>query len=1115
MAFRITAPTRSSKIWVPPAPMWNSKCVSIPVALNAEAFYTIANGTRTSLGSLPIPASYFSGRDIDPTGGQDNISFAGIYASHRNGSQFTATFDEFMVEIPTAPIFEAHVNFMSDQLNNDSGGVIEAPTAMKRTLGRLSVRIRLPRAMLMDGETGIPVYRSMPHIWQGAIPTELGETAWATTIIRLTTRQNWRAPLSIFKGIISAIILGAAQWAGQPRGNELVWEMEIPNGTYDVTIGLGDGGSDIDSRHSAAVEGFTVVPAFVPSPGENRSGTITVAVTDGLLTVNGIGGFNSKINYIDVVESTGTAVSGVLSFDPVTTGETLETGTGGTFSSTLSGSGATTIGLVIDDNINPSDKTATGTNDWLALPATVGIGQVDFAMDATNFSEGETRSNTIIATAQGFQPASLTADLTVTAAPIVPISAPFRMNIAGGEVVKGSDTFVAEDLAYLVERDGPSETSITSYTPNPGDTDLYFPRRFNPDFGYAFPIANGNYTVAVHMVENYFEVAGERIFDVILEGNVVVDDIDLAASFGKGVLNLATFDVEVLDGELNIDFLASVNNGIVQAIEILPVALSNETDILTFFLDDQTNAANIDSDAHTIDIEVANGTDLAALAPVITVSDGASVNPASGEITDFSVGAIPYTVTAEDLTTTQNWEVTVTEAALPNTAPSITSAATASVGENQTSAIDVEATDDNDIEGPGLQYALTGLIDDALFEIDVVTGVVVFSAAPDFESPTDTGQDNVYNIQVTVTDSQNLTAVQDIAITVTDVAETDATLVINEIMLDPTAVIDAEGEWFELYNPGLEDVDVNGWIITDNDSDSHTISNGGPLLVPALGYLVLGNNSDVGTNGGKIVNYEYNGITLANGGDEIVLVDAAANEIDRVEYDTANFPIQQGASLALNNPTDDNALGANWSAASGVFGTGDMGTPGVSNSGKANESPEISALASLEVEENQTAVVDIDVTDDADSEGSGITYSFGGGLDDVLFALDSATGDLTFLTEPDFEVPTDDGANNVYDVQVVVKDAGNLTDTQVMAITVTDIDETLTFEAHINFQDNPSSTTPPTGYLADYGKQFGNASVDPKCRYLSIRMEAFRDRPSLRCLRRGGEQLHGGRPSAT
>ncbi|MEX0290722.1 MAG: hypothetical protein AB3N14_16575, partial [Flavobacteriaceae bacterium] len=32
------------------------------------------------------------------------------------------------------------------------------------------------------------------------------------------------------------------------------------------------------------------------------------------------------------------------------------------------------------------------------------------------------------------------------------------------------------------------------------------------------------------------------------------------------------------------------------------------------------------------------------------------------------------------------------------------------------------------------------------------------------------------------------------------------------------------------------------------------------------------------------------------------------------------------------------------------------------------------------------------------------------------------------------------------------------------------------YEAHINFQNDPASTTPPTGYLADYGREFGFSS---------------------------------------
>ena len=111
-----------------------------------------------------------------------------------------------------------------------------------------------------------------------------------------------------------------------------------------------------------------------------------------------------------------------------------------------------------------------------------------------------------------------------------------------------------------------------------------------------------------------------------------------------------------------------------------------------------------------------------------------------------------------------------------NTAPTITSATTASGAENQTSAIDVDSTDDTDSEGAGLTYNFTstgvGLgIDNSDFTLDPTTGVVTFTSVPGFETPVGANGDNVYLIQVTVTDSGALTTVQAITITVTEVAE--------------------------------------------------------------------------------------------------------------------------------------------------------------------------------------------------------------------------------------------------------------------------------------------------------------------------------------------------------
>ena len=158
-------------------------------------------------------------------------------------------------------------------------------------------------------------------------------------------------------------------------------------------------------------------------------------------------------------------------------------------------------------------------------------------------------------------------------------------------------------------------------------------------------------------------------------------------------------------------------------------------------------------------------------------------------------------------------------------------------------------------------------------------------------------------------------------------------LVINEIMQNPSAVTDGNGEWFEIYNDTNAAIDIDGYTIRDDGSDTHRINNGGPLMVPAFGYVVLGPNADQGTNGGAPVDYAYGGgWFLSNSADEVILEDAAGAEVDRVEYDGGPvFPDPTGASMALRNPALDNNDGTNWCTASTAFGDGDFGTPGDAN----------------------------------------------------------------------------------------------------------------------------------------------------------------------------------------
>lgn len=97
--------------------------------------------------------------------------------------------------------------------------------------------------------------------------------------------------------------------------------------------------------------------------------------------------------------------------------------------------------------------------------------------------------------------------------------------------------------------------------------------------------------------------------------------------------------------------------------EVLNTADPSESVLLLdFVLAEQTGAAVINHDLETVAIEVANGTVVTALEPVVTVSPYATVNPLSGAATNFT-NPVNYTVTAQDGVTTKVYAVTVTKAA--------------------------------------------------------------------------------------------------------------------------------------------------------------------------------------------------------------------------------------------------------------------------------------------------------------------------------------------------------------------------------------------------------------------------------------------------------------------
>jgi Ca2+-binding RTX toxin-like protein len=97
--------------------------------------------------------------------------------------------------------------------------------------------------------------------------------------------------------------------------------------------------------------------------------------------------------------------------------------------------------------------------------------------------------------------------------------------------------------------------------------------------------------------------------------------------------------------------------------------------------------------------------------------------------------------------------------------------------------------------------------------------------------------------------------------------------------------------------------------------------------------------------------------------------------------------------------------------------------------------PVITSAATATFAENGTGTV-YTVTTNLDA-GTTLTYSLSGN-DADLFNINN--GIVTFKTAPNFELPSDNGANNVYDINVIASD-GTLSTTQAVAITVTNVND--------------------------------------------------------------------------
>ncbi|MCK5726905.1 MAG: M6 family metalloprotease domain-containing protein, partial [Thiotrichaceae bacterium] len=132
--------------------------------------------------------------------------------------------------------------------------------------------------------------------------------------------------------------------------------------------------------------------------------------------------------------------------------------------------------------------------------------------------------------------------------------------------------------------------------------------------------------------------------------------------------------------------------------------------------------------------------------------------------------------------------------------------------------------------------------------------------------------------------------------------------------------------------------------------------------------------------------------------------------------------------------------------------------------------PAFTSADSFTATENQTAIGTVIATDNTT-----VSYSLTAGADQAQFAIDTSSGILTFITAPDFEVPTDSDTNNAYQVTVTATDTASNTTDQLITVTVTDV-----------LEGTMSFTSPNTQILSENTKEISIVKTNDPSTLFSI-----------------------------
>ena len=456
-------------------------------------------------------------------------------------------------------------------------------------------------------------------------------------------------------------------------------------------------------------------------------------------------------------------------------------------------------------------------------------------------------------------------------------------------------------------------------------------------------------------------------------------------------------------------------------------------------------------------------------------------------------------------------DVAVTVTPVNEEAPVVTGRDNRTVSENTTSAIYTYRATDADRDDT-ITWSTSGA-DGHLFEMSE-QGALSFREAPDYENPRDSGQDNLYELDVVATDSEGLTGELMVSITVTEVNEGPV------VTGTPTYTIQEFHQ--SLANATYSATDperdsISSWRLVGSDGGDFTITDTSELTDRNTAQLRFRYPPDVDRPADSNRDNEYLVTIRAYdnrgryGSYDVTVTVTAANEPPVITgSDARNFPENGTGTIYTYRATDPEGDEFTWIQPAGddgqLFDISDRGAltfknpPDFDIAGDANRDNDYQVTVQARDDRGNTGTFDVTVTvtdvnegpeiaetgantditvqeytdpnqDPAlptlatytarDPEGSAISRWSLSGSDGGDFLI-SENGDLTFRYAPDHDSPVDSNRDNEYLVSVRAYDATNRYGSLDVTVTVRGVNEAdpvVTGSQSLSFRENTAVAT--------------------------------------------------------